>query len=131
MALVWWLRVVGLMYLVHFVALAVARAPIRMLGPREAMDRVKAGEPVARFLADSYVMFGLENLAIGVSLLYASRYPALAHLLAWTVIAIEGARGIIADGWFIVPGYARGPSVVWIGIHSAVIITGILALHAG
>lgn len=131
MALVWWLRVVGVLYLAHFVAMAFARAPIRALGPKDALTRAAAGEPVARFLVDSYVMFGLENLAIGVALLYASRLLAMAHLLAWAVIAIEATRGVAADLYFIARGYPRTPSLIWIAIHGAVIVTGIYALRAG
>ena len=130
-SLVWWLRVVGLMYLVHFVAMVVARAPIKTLGPAGALDRAAAGEPLARFLVDTWVVFGLENLAIGAALLLASRVPEQARLLAWAVIGIEVTRGIIADVYMIARGNNARTSGVWIAIHSVVIATGVLALRGG
>jgi len=128
-SLLWWLRAVGALYLVHFVAMAIARAPIRSLGPAGALERAAAGEPDARFLVDTWVMFGLESAAIGGALLLASRVPDQAHSLAWAVIGIEVFRGIIADIYVMARTRKYAVSLVWIAIHSLVIATGTLALR--
>ena len=128
--LVWWLRAVGLLYLIHFVAMVFARAPIRTLGPKDALAQAAAGAPIARFLVDTWVIFGLENLALGVALLIASGAPQRAVLLAWAVVGIELTRGIVADLYMIARGNNRNASLAWIAIHAAVIVTGVLALRS-
>ena len=128
-SLVWWLRVVGVLFIVHFIAMVIARAPIRTLGPADSLDRAKAGDPLAKFLVDSWVIFGLENLAIGLVLLWCSGEGEYARALVWMVIAIEVLRGIVADVYMIVRTKKYATSIVWIVIHSVVIVTGLIALH--
>lgn len=127
--LVWWLRAVGLLYLTHFVAMVIARAPIRALGPPGALESAAAGDPVARFLIDTWVIFGLENVAIGGALLVASGFPTQARGLGWAIVGIEVFRGIIADIYMIRRTGKYTASLVWIVIHSVVIATGIAALR--
>jgi hypothetical protein len=127
-SLVWWLRLVGVLYLVHFVAMVIARAPIRTYAPPGTLNAA-ATSPLSKFLVDTWVVFGLENAALGIALLVASTVPEQARFLAWTVIGIECARGIAADVYFLFRGYARTPTLVWIAVHAAVIVSGVLALR--
>ena len=127
-SLLWWLRVIGIMYLVHFVAMVVARAPIRALGPPDTLDRARSGDPIACFVVDTWVIFGLENAAIGIALLLASRSPGASRPLVWAVIGIEVLRGIVADIYMIFRTGRMATSIVWIIIHTAVIVTGVVAL---
>ena len=78
----WWLRVVGLFYLLQFVANAIVLAPIRAVGPEGALAQASEGDPMARFLVDTWITFGLEIGAIGIVLLIASRTPNEARLLS-------------------------------------------------
>jgi hypothetical protein len=128
--LIWWLRIVGLMYLVHFIVMVFVRAPIKTMGPADALSMAASGDPVAKFLVDTWVIFGLENLALGIALVTASFMPEGATFLVWLVIGIELSRGIAADIYMILRGWSRKVSLIWIAIHSAVIVTGILALRA-
>jgi hypothetical protein len=124
------MRVVGVFYVLQFVAMAIVRAPIRTFGPDGALEQADAGEPVASFLVDTWLIFGLEVLAVGVCLLIASRRQALAAGVVWTVIAIESSRGILADSIMIVRGIEVAGYLVWIAIHSTVIVTGLRAIRA-
>jgi hypothetical protein len=125
----WWLRIVGVFYVLQFVAMAVVRAPIRAQGPEGALARNAAGDPLAMFLVDTWVTFGLEVGAIGVGLLIASRRADQARALIWTVIAIELGRGIVADVYMIARGNKLPVLVVWLAIHSVVIVTVLRCLR--
>lgn len=128
-SLIWWMRIIGAFYVLQFIMMAIVRAPIRAFGPEGTLSSEAAGEPLARFLVDTWVGFGLESAAIGTGLLVASRSAALAKALVWTVIAIELAKGIIFDIYMIIRGYDIPGFVIWIVIHAIIIGTGLLALR--
>lgn len=127
--LTWWMRIIGAFYLLQFIMAAIVRAPIRAFGPEGTLSLEAAGDPLARFLVDTWVGFGLESAAIGIGLLVASRSASLAKALVWTIIAIEVAKGIIFDIYMIIRGYDIAGFVIWIIIHSIIIGTGLLALR--
>ena len=124
------MRIVGVFYLLQFVMNSFVMAPIRAVGPRDALAQASAGDPTARFLVDTWITFGLEVGAIGVALLVASRVPASARALVWAIIGIEVARGIVDDIYMISQGYDLTTYVVWIVIHTVVIVTGLLFLRS-
>jgi len=128
--LIVWLRVIGVFYLIQFIMMVFVKAPIRTLGPPGALDEAGAGNSIALFLVDTWVIFGLEVGGIGAALLIASRLPSQAIGLAWIIIAIELSRGILADIYTISRGYDLIVPCVWIVIHSAVIVTGLLSLQS-
>ena len=127
--LTWWMRLVGVFYLLQFVMMAFVRAPIRTFGPDGALAQADAGEPVASFLVDTWLTFGLEVGAIGVALLVAARHPSQARGVVWTVLGIELMRGIVLDTYMIARGIEVSGYAIWIVIHSVVIVTGLLALR--
>lgn len=127
--LVWWLRIVGVFYLLQFVVMVFAKAPIVATGPAGTLDLAAAGDPLARFVVDTWVTFGLEVGAIGAGLLLASRTPGQARPLVWTIIAIELLRGIVADVYMISRGLDPSVLGVWFVLHSVVIVTGLLVLR--
>jgi hypothetical protein len=124
----WWMRAVGLFYLLIFVMAAIVKAPIREEGPAGALDLATRGDPMARFVVDTWVTFGLELGAVGVALLVASRVPDRARALIWTVGGMELA-GIIADIYKIVRGYDLRAPLTWMVLHSVIIATGVWALR--
>jgi hypothetical protein len=124
----WWLRAVGLLYLFIAVVSIGPRIPIKAEGPPDVLRRAAEGDTLARFVLDTWTMFGLYMGAIGVSLLGASRYPASADALVWTVIALELVGGIGIDIYKLVRGYKRVAPMAWIAIHATVIATGLLVL---
>ena len=127
--LTWWMRIVGAVYLLQFVMMAVVRAPIQTFGPEGALLAAASGDPLAKFLVDTWVGFGLENCAIGIGLLLASRSAETGRALVWTVLAVELAKGIVFDFYMIVRGYDLVGFSVWIVIHSVIIVTGLLSLR--
>ena len=125
-----WMQIVGAFYVLQFVMMAFVRAPIRTFGPAGTLSKAAAGDSVARFAVDTWTIFGLEVGAVGVMLLIATRRTELAAGAIWTVLAIEVGRGIIADTYMIARGINVAGYLVWIVIHSVVIVTGLLALRA-
>lgn len=124
----WWMRVVGSLYLLKFVAVALINAPIRAQAPRGILLAAE-GNPVARFLVDTWVIFGLEMAALGIALLLASRVPQHARALAFAILGVE-VSGIVADVYQIARGHALDVPVTWIVIHALVITTGLLFLRS-
>lgn len=122
--LTWWMRIVGAFYLFLSVAAAFLKLPIQVEGPPGVLERAAAGDPTARFVVDTWVVLGLALAAIGVALLVASRTPATARVLVWTVIGNEIIWGIGSDLYKIARGYAVAEPIVWIVMHSAIIFTG-------
>jgi len=106
------------------------RIPIRAEGPAGIVERAAEGDPVSRFVLDTWTMFGLYMAAVGVSLLVASRDAAVAGPLVWMVMALELIGGIGIDIYKLARGYRRAAPIAWLVIHSAVIVTGFLALQS-
>ena len=127
--LTWWMRIVGALYLFLFVAATFLRLPIRAEGPEGVLDQAAAGEPTARFVVDTWVTLGLELGVIGAALLIASRVPAQAGALVWTVIGSELVWGIGSDLYKIARGYPVTAPGIWFLIHSVIIVTGVLSLR--
>ena len=125
-----WMQVIGVFYVAQFVMMAIVRAPIRTFGPSGTLARADDGDALAEFVVDTWTIFGLEVLAVGVVLLVATRRRALASGAIYTVLAIEVTRGIVADLFMVARGVQVAGYLVWIVIHSAVIATGVLALRA-
>jgi hypothetical protein len=126
--LTWWLRVVGVLYLFVAAVSIGPRIPIKSEGPPDVLLRAADGDALARFVLDTWTMFGLYMGAVGVSLLVASRYATSAAPLVWMVIALELIGGIGIDVYKLAHGYKRAPPTAWIVIHATVIVTGLLVL---
>ena len=125
-----WMQTVGVFYLVQVVAMIVIKGPIRMLAPENTLDLAATGDRMAMFLVDTWVAFGIEVGVIGVALLLASRVPERGRVLAWTVIGIEFLKGPPYDMYMIARGYDPVPFVIWIVIHSVIMLTGYFAIRA-
>jgi BphX-like protein len=126
----WWMRIVGVFYLVQFVVMVVVKAPIRTLAPENTLELASTGDRIAMLLVDTWIAFGIEVGVIGAALLLASRVPERAKVLAWTVIGIELLKGPPYDIYMMTRGYDSTVFIVWIVVHSIVILTGILALRS-
>jgi hypothetical protein len=124
----WWLRVVGVFYLVQFVAVAIAKSPISVEGPPGLLNRAAHGDPTARFVIDTWITLGVYLGVLGVALLVASRRPGQAHILVWTLVGINAA-GILIDMYKITRGYGLASPVIWTPLHLAIIATGIWCMR--
>ena len=127
----WWMRIVGAFYLLDFVMKTFILAPISSVGPKGALDKAASGDPMARFLVDTWVGFGLEAGAIGAALLIASRRPDLSRTLVWAVIGVELVRGIAYDIYMIARGYEPMSFIIWIAIHTTIIVSAVICLRIG
>lgn len=96
-ALAWWMRAVGLLYLLMAFVILIPQVPIRAEGPPGIMDQIAAGNPVARFCVDTWIMFGPYIGVVGAALLAFSRTPETARALAFTVLTLEFFGGIGID----------------------------------
>ena len=76
------MQIVGTFYVVQFVMMAFVRAPIRTFGPTGTLSKAAAGDSLARFVVDTWTVFGLEVGAVGVMLLIATRRTELAPVTA-------------------------------------------------
>jgi len=123
------MRVAGALYLLQAVIAAIVLLPIRVLGPADALPRAAAGDPTTKLLVDTWILFGLEVGVVGAALLLASRVPAQARVLVGTVLGLELVRGIGHDIYMMVRGYEATPFVVWIVIHTVLIVTGLVFLR--
>jgi hypothetical protein len=117
------------LYVFLFVAAALLRIPIRAEGPPGVLARASAGDPLARFVVDTWVTLGLELGAVGVALLVASRQASRARALVGAVLCMEVA-GIVADIYKIARGLAAPAPLVWVAIHTLIIATGLGLLRS-
>lgn len=76
------------------------------------------------------MLFGLDLIALGVILLIASRRPAESLVVTWLAIAMSIVRGVVTGIHLIAIGYSSAVMLVLIGLHLAIIATGLLALRA-
>ena len=125
----WWMRIVGAFYLFLFVASAILKLPIQTLAPEDTLEKADAGDAVARFLVDTWVILGLAIGTLGVALLLASRVPSRAKVLVWTVIGFESIWGICSDIYQLMRGHSIEVIGIWIVIHIVFITTGMWALQ--
>lgn len=124
-----WMRIVGSFYLFLFVAAAILKLPIQTLAPADTLAKADAGDALARFVVDTWVILGLAISSLGVGLLLASRTPSRARVLVQTVIVFELLWGICSDVYQLIRGHSITVVGIWILIHIAVITTGFLAMR--
>jgi len=65
-----------------------------------------------------------------VGIVIATGIPEQAKVLVWAIIGIELARGVADDVYMITQGYDPTVYMIWIVIHTVVIVTGLLSLRS-
>jgi hypothetical protein len=127
-AMKWWMRVVGGFYLLTaaFNTPWIIEARFNTQYPEIGISIDSAA---AQALVDTWFMFGLEVAVIGAALIYFSRDPERHLALVWTVIALEAIRGIADDIYLLSRGYDPLLYSLWIVIHLAIIVSGLIALR--
>lgn len=125
----WWFRAVGVVNLIlGAMWLPFLNAP-RLELSVPGWDAPIGGTAYRGFL-DFTMLFGLDLLILGAFLIVASFRPAQHRILAWFTIALSVIRGILDDIYMIASGYPLTSMLVFIGIHLAIVVTGLLALRA-
>lgn len=84
-----------------------------------------AGGSAERGFLDWTFVFGLE-LLVTVVLAVASFRPTFWLPLVPLVIALEAVRGIADDVYMLIAGYGVASNVVFIVVHAAIIVSGVL-----
>lgn len=127
--LTWWFRIVGLVNIVLGVMwlpfLNAARLELSVPG----WDAPIGGAAYRGFL-DYMLLFGLDLIILGVFLVIASFRPQQSRILAWLAIGLSAVRGVLDDVYMIAAGYPVGAMLAFIAMHTAIIVTGILALRS-
>ena len=127
--LAWWFRIVGLVYVV----LGVTFIPIINTGRVEMLvpgfDGAVDG-PAWNGFVDYLFMFGLEEIVLGAFLIaVASVRPARYAPLVWLLVAFSVIRGIGHDLYMIASGYSVVTNLVFVSLHVAIIVSGLLILR--
>ena len=128
--LIWWMRIVGVFYLL---LTAMNIWALFLGGMQLVADSLPAPmntEPLAvRAFSDAWLVFVFEFGVLGAVLLYASRHPAESRMLVLAVIGAEIFRGVLADIVWITRGYDPAGYIAFIVIHLIIVLTGILFLR--
>lgn len=127
-SLAWWFRVVGAVYLVlgstFLPFINSGRVPTLVPG----FDGAQGGAAWSGFV-DYLLMFGLEELVLGVFLIAASFRPGWFTPLVWLVCSLSVVRGIGHDVYMISQGYSLVNNLVFIALHVAIIVSGAVLLR--
>ncbi len=127
--LAWWFRITGIVYLV-LGALWLPTINAAKLGTViPGFDGPHGGTAYRGFL-DYLFMFGLEMLVVGAFLILASWRPRWQEPLVWLIVALSAVRGVFDDAYMIAAGYPTAQNVVFIVMHVAIGVTGILFLRS-
>lgn len=124
----WWYRIVGAFYLLltamNIYGLFFNDQLFRDTLPYPAEDLV------VKAFTDAWMVFIAELGVTGAMLLYASREAWQNRILVWVVVWFEVFRGVVCDAIWITRGYDAASYLVFIGIHLAIIVTGVWLVRA-
>ena len=126
----WWLRIVGVFYLL----LTAMNVWALFLGGIQLLaDRLPApmntDSLAVRAFSDAWLVFVFELGVLWAMMLYASRDPAKSRVLVLAIIWAEAFRGIVADAVWIARGYEASGYIGFIVVHAVIIATGIWFLR--
>ena len=121
----WWFRIVG-----GFYTLLGAMNLYFVLFGGATMFRDTIPFPVDDFgvqaFVDGWSPFAFEMLGIGTFLLWASRDPLKYLSAVYLIVWLELLHGVVDDIYLIARGYDAIGYLVFIVIHFAIIVTGIV-----
>ncbi|WP_378143684.1 BphX family protein [Cnuibacter sp. UC19_7] len=127
-SLAWWCRAVGGVYLVlgtTFIP-AINTGRVEQLVP--GFDGTLDG-PAWQGFVDYLFMFGLEELVLGLFLIAVSFVPRWFVPVVLLVCALSVVRGIGHDLYMISQGYSVVSNTIFIALHTAIIVSGLLLLR--
>lgn len=124
--LTWWFRIVGGFYLL----LALMNMYYVLFNPSAmsssvAMPFLVTPDTTQAFV-DGWSPFAFEILGIATFMLWASRNPRRYLGAVWLLVWLEFMHGILDDIYLIARGYDVVGYLVFIAIHLAIIVTGVL-----
>lgn len=95
----WWMRLVGVFYLLY----AGALLPFGT-GPGKAPEIVPFEQQFPQRMEDWQFFFGLQLGLLGVVLLYSSQRPRDNVILVWLVVIQEAVRGVLGMIYYMSRG---------------------------
>ncbi len=123
----WWLRSVGVFYLILTLASGwVIFVNANLFG---AMFPFSANELSLRAFSDAWLIFVLEMGVLGVIMLYASRDPAPNKILVLTVATLELVRGAGGDMLWMSRGWPTANYIPFMIVHLIIAGTGFYFLQ--
>jgi hypothetical protein len=126
----WWFIVVGAFYLL----LALMNMYFVLLNPSAMSGAVvfpfPATPDTTQAFIDGWSPFAFEILGIATFMLWAARNPRRYLGAAWLLVWLEFMHGVLDDIYLIARGYDAVGYSVFILIHIAIIVTGVLAARA-
>ena len=123
----WWLRIVGVFYLI----LALTSCWVLFINPQlfGAMFPFSADASSIRAFSDAWLIFVLEMSVLGVIMLFAAREPAQNRILVLTVSLLELMRGAGGDLLWMSRGWPTANYIPFMVLHLIIAITGFLFLR--
>ena len=122
----WWFVIVGAFYLL----LAVMNMYFVLINPSGMSSMVKFPFAVTpdttQAFVDGWSPFAFEVLGIGTFMLWASRNPRRYLGAVWLLVWLELLHGVLDDIYLIARGYDAVGYLIFIAIHLAIIVTGVL-----
>lgn len=124
--LTWWFRSVGAFYLL----LALMNMYFVLFNPAGMATMTAFPFPVTpdttQAFVDGWSPFAFEVLGIGTFMLWASRNPRRYLGAVWLLVWLELLHGVLDDIYLIARGYDMIGYLVFIAIHLAIIVTGVM-----
>ncbi len=122
----WWLRVVGVFYLL----LALGSLWVVFINPQlfGALFPFSANDLSLRAFSDAWLIFVLEMGVLGIIMLYASRDPERNRILVLTVSILELIRGAGGDLLWMSRGWPAANSIPFMIVHLIIAGSGFFLL---
>lgn len=124
--LTWWFRIVGGFYLL----LALMNLYFVLLNPSFAGEMMVFPFPTTHdtimAFVDGWSPFAFEVFGIATFMLWASFNPRRYLGAVWLLVWLEFTHGVLDDIYLIWRGYDMVGYLVFIAIHLAIIVTGVL-----
>jgi hypothetical protein len=124
--LTWWFRIVGIFYLL----LALMNMYFVLFNPSGVTSMASFPFPVTpdttMAFIDGWAAFAFEILGIATFMLWASRNPRRYIGAVWLLVWLELLHGVVDDIYLIARGYEAVSYAVFIAIHIAIIVTGVM-----
>lgn len=124
--LTWWFRIVGGFYLL----LAAMNLYFVLINPSGMTSMGSYPFPItpdtAQAFVDGWSPFAFELVGIATFMLWASFNPRRYLGAVWLLVWLEFTHGVLDDIYLIWRGYDMVGYLVFIAIHLAIIVTGVL-----
>jgi hypothetical protein len=122
----WWFIVVGAFYSL----LALMNLYFVLIDPAFAGTMITFPFPTTadtiQAFVDGWSPFAFEVFGLGTFMLWASRNPRRYLGAVWLLVWLEFTHGVLDDIYLIARGYDAVGYLVFIAIHLAIIVTGVL-----